>query len=174
MHAVDDLAVRPARVGDEDAIVALTRVIAAAEGVPGACRANPADVRTVVLEESRARGLVACSGGPDGPVVGSLLFYPSYPSFSGRRGFFIENLAVDPTMQGRGIATALFEALLDVARAEGVGKLEWACERSNAAREFYEHRLGALPEEQYMLFAYEIDQAAADAASSSRSSQPDR
>lgn len=142
-------------------MVALTHLIAAAEGAPEACRATAADMRRVVIDDGWARSLLACEAANPQEILGMVLYYPSYSSFAGVRGYFVENIAVVEAARGRGVATALFSALSEAARAEGVAKIEWVCERENSARRFYESRLGAVPEEQYMLYAYPIEREAA-------------
>lgn len=137
-------------------MVALSCVIAAAEGTPDACHATPEGMRQIVIEEGWGRALVACEPADPNRVLGMILYYPAYSSFAGERGYFIENIAVSEDAQGRGVATALFDAMIEAGRAEGVAKVEWACDRANPARRFYEHRLKAQPLEKYMLYAYPI------------------
>lgn len=151
-----DLVIRPARGGDAEAMAALTHAIAKAEGHPEACRVSAADMARIVLEEGRARCLVADAGAERG-IVGMVLYYPSFPSYSGKRGFFIENLVVAEDARGGGVARQLMDGLRMEAEREGVGCIEWVCDRDNAvARRFYEDAMGAIPQERYMLYGLDV------------------
>ena len=152
--ALEHVRVRKARVGDEEQLVALTRQIAQAEGCPESCTVTAENLREVVLEDGWAEGLVAVEPDDDTQILGAILYYRSYPSYAGVRGFFLENVAVVPEARGRGVATALFVALAQEAEALGVTKYEWGCHRDNVvAQQFYENRVRAWREDQYMLYS---------------------
>ena len=68
------------------------------------------------------RTLVATDDGT-GEVVGIAIWYPTYSTFQGRPGIWLEDLFVRPEHRGGGHGRALLEALFD--RAEG-GRVEWA------------------------------------------------
>ncbi|MBD3689380.1 GNAT family N-acetyltransferase [Nanchangia anserum] len=152
----EDVMIRPARAGDEDQMVELTHVIARAEGRPEACTATTEGLRSVVIDDGWAQALVACEPTDPDTIIGMIIYYRSYASYAGKRGYFVENVAVAESAQGRGVASAMFDALVRQAKAEGVGKLEWACDRANSARRFYEDRLKAEPNEHYMIYSYRL------------------
>jgi GNAT superfamily N-acetyltransferase len=69
----------------------------------------------------------------DGVVVG-LAHYRSHPdTFSGGRDWYLDDLYVDPEVRGAGVATALIEHLIGLARAsETAGTLRWITADDNA------------------------------------------
>ncbi len=154
--------IRPARLGDEEQLLGLTKQIAAAEGDVNSCTATAEQFRRVLLEEKRAHVLVAVEPDDDNRLLGMIIFYDSFASFAGERGYFLENLVVDSGARGRGVAPQLMQALKDAAIEAGVKKIEWACDRNNKpARKFYEQGLKQImdvtPEESYMIYSTKFD-----------------
>lgn len=85
------------------------------------------------------RGLLAET--PDG-VVGYVLFSNTYDD-EYVRSFHILDLYVQEGARSLGVGRTLMQAMQDLARAEGIGRLSWSVHTSNAgARRFYES-LGA-------------------------------
>jgi GNAT superfamily N-acetyltransferase len=68
------------------------------------------------------RTMVACDDGT-GEVVGIAIWFPTYSTFQGRPGIWLEDLFVLPEHRGAGHGLALLQALFD--RADG-GRVEWA------------------------------------------------
>lgn len=69
----------------------------------------------------------------DGAVIG-FAHYRSHPdTFSGGRDWYLDDLYVDPEVRGAGVATALIEHLIGLARAsEPAGTLRWITADDNA------------------------------------------
>ena len=69
----------------------------------------------------------------DGSVVG-FAHYRSHPdTFTGGRDWYLDDLFVDPEVRGAGVATALIEHLIGLARAsEPAGTLRWITADDNA------------------------------------------
>jgi ribosomal protein S18 acetylase RimI-like enzyme len=65
---------------------------------------------------------------------------------------YLEDLYVKPGARGRGLGRALLERLAAVAKTEGCARLEWSVLVNNAeARRFYEG-LGAVAQEDFVLY----------------------
>jgi GNAT superfamily N-acetyltransferase len=60
---------------------------------------------------------------PPGPAVGLAVWFPTYSTFLGRPGIWLEDLFVRPGHRGAGIGTALLHHLFDRA---GGGRVEWS------------------------------------------------
>ena len=77
--------------------------------------------------------LHALVGEQDGSVVG-IAHYRYHPdTFSGGWDWFLDDLFVDPDARGSGIATALIEAVAELARTKGEsGTLRWITAADNA------------------------------------------
>ena len=118
----------------------------------GAWRSEPAEWRTLGPDPHGARytdgwgregdaGVVAMG---DGRPVGAAwyrLFSADEPGY----GFLDEatpevSIAVDPAFRGRGVGTALLDALCERARGDGLPALSLSVERDNPARRIYERR----------------------------------
>ena len=85
------------------------------------------------------RGLIAeDDAGPAGYLLFSKTYEDDYV-----RGFHIVDLFVRSSVRGSGAARMLMDAVADIARREGVVRLNWSVHRGNdRARRFYE-KLGA-------------------------------
>jgi len=84
----------------------------------------------------------------DGEAAGFALFFPSFSTFLGRPGIWLEDLFVLPERRGGGIGRALLAHLAGLVVARGWGRLEWsALDWNEPALGFY-RVLGArvLPE----------------------------
>lgn len=87
--------------------------------------------------------LIARESLENGARVGFALFFPTFSTFLGRGGLWLEDLFVYPDYRGRGIGRALLAHLAAIARERGCGRFEWAVLDWNApAIRFYE-RMGA-------------------------------
>ena len=77
-----------------------------------------------------------------GGVVGIAIWFPTYSTFLGRPGIWLEDLFVSAHHRGKGFGRALLQALFD--RADG-GRVEWAVlDWNEPSIRFYES-LGAEP-----------------------------
>ena len=132
--------IRPAVEADVPELVAMIRELADYEHL--------AD-QVVITEDDLAGTLF----GPDaivhdsvvedgnGGLAGHALWYPTFSTFLGKSGIWLEDLYVRPGHRRRGLASALLAHL----REQTDGRLEWEVLEWNApAVDFYQ-RLGARP-----------------------------
>jgi GNAT superfamily N-acetyltransferase len=78
----------------------------------------------------------------DGRPVGLALWFLTYSTWTGRPSLYLEDLFVDESMRGQGVAKALFRRLAQEAKARNCGRIDWAVLDWNVdAMAFYE-RLG--------------------------------
>ena len=134
--------IRDATSSDLDDVAALIRALADYESL-----ANEVEWDLELLAETLfgpdavPRTLVACDDG-NGEVVGIAIWFPTYSTFQGRPGIWLEDLFVRPEHRGSGHGRALLQALFD--RAAG-GRVEWAVlDWNEPSIRFYES-LGARP-----------------------------
>lgn len=94
--------------------------------------------RQLHAESPQVHALVAEA---DGQVVG-IAHYRSHPdTFSTGRDWYLDDLFVDPTSRGHGVATALIGHLTELARATGPGTLRWITAEDNATAQRVYDRL---------------------------------
>ena len=79
---------------------------------------------------------------PGGPAVGFAVWFPTYSTFLGRPGIWLEDLFVLPDHRGTGIGLALLQHLFERA---GDGRVEWAVLDWNEPSIAFYERLGAQP-----------------------------
>jgi GNAT superfamily N-acetyltransferase len=80
-----------------------------------------------------------------GIPAGFAVWYPTYSTFAGRPGAFLEDLYVRPALRRQGIGLALLTAAATAASERGCARLEWRALKWNTpALEFYKS-IGATP-----------------------------
>lgn len=131
--------IREARAADLDEVVSLVRELADYERAAHEVTLDPAVFgRHLFGPEPAARVLLAEE---DDLVVGFALFFPTFSTWVGRPGIWLEELFVRPAHRGRGIGAALFA---EVAKLTS-GRVEWAVlDWNETAHAFYRGR-GAAP-----------------------------
>ncbi len=115
--------IRDAEPGDLDVIVGLIRALAEYEHMTDEVTLDPATFGGHLFGADPAASAIVATDGPgaDDPVVGYAIFFPTFSTFVGRLGIWLEDLFVHPDRRGRGYGRALIEALRD--RTDG--RLEW-------------------------------------------------
>ncbi len=79
---------------------------------------------------------------PPGVAAGMAIWFPTYSTFRGRPGIWLEDLFVRPGHRGRGVGRALLEHLFERA---GDGRVEWAVLDWNAPSIAFYDSIGARP-----------------------------
>jgi GNAT superfamily N-acetyltransferase len=79
---------------------------------------------------------------PGAPAVGFAVWFPTYSTFLGRPGIWLEDLFVLPDHRGTGVGLALLQHLFDRA---GDGRVEWAVLDWNEPSIAFYERQGARP-----------------------------
>jgi len=128
--------IRMALVEDSATILRLIRELAEFENLLDAVRATEADIRRDGFgPERRFECLLA---EVDGQAVGFALFFPSYSTFEGRAGLYLEDIYVVPSVRGLGIGRALMARLARLAGERDFPRLDLSVLQWNPARAFYE------------------------------------
>ena len=136
-----DINLRPAQLGDIPTLLALVGELAAYEGLGHEFEAT-ADLfkEHFFGPNPRARALLVFrNGGPAGFAV----WYPTYSTFAGRPGAFVEDLYVRPPARRQGLGRALLAAVAADACAAGCTRLEWRTLKWNDTALGFYHSLGA-------------------------------
>lgn len=151
--------IREARVEDAPDVLRLVRELAIYERDPDAV-VNTVELveRWLFGEDAVASALVA---EVDGRVVGIAVWYPSYSTWTGLPGVYLEDLFVEPEHRGHGFGKGFLVALARIAVARGYARFEWVVlDWNTPAVEFYE-ALGARPMKQWTTYRVQGEELAA-------------
>ena len=147
MSFPDDLSIRSAGPADCAAILGFIRELAEYERLLHEVTADEAQLRATLFGERPAAEVLIAELG--GAPVGFALFFPSYSTFLGKPGLYLEDLFVRPAARGRGVGLALMSALARIAVARGYARFEWSVlDWNEPALRFYA-ALGARPQSEW-------------------------
>jgi GNAT superfamily N-acetyltransferase len=129
--------IRHATEADMPAIMELLVLKSEFDGCPDAFRATPEALRQAWFSESpKAFVLIAVL---DGRVVGLATYYPTFSTFLGQPGLWLDDLFVQEEHRSRGIGQELMTRLARVAQERGCGRVEWTVAlRNERGIAFYE------------------------------------
>jgi len=129
--------IRPATPADIETILGFIKGLAAFEREPDAVKATLDDLRRDGFgKQLKFEVLIAEL---EGEPVGFALFFPTYSTWEGRPGIYLEDLFVTEHARGQGLGRKLMAALAAIAVARGCRRLELSVLHWNPTREFYHH-----------------------------------
>lgn len=114
--------IRPVAEGDLPRVLELIQSLAEYE------RLAHCAVGTVeMLKEDLDRGSFWCLvAEEEGQIVGFALGARTYSTFRARPSVWLEDLFVEPSHRGTGLGKQLLLDVVEMARAEGAGRVDWA------------------------------------------------
>ena len=135
------MSVRPAEKRDVGIIMGFIKELAEYEGLAHEVVADEISLERFLFgERPVAEALIAEF---ETTPIGFALYFPTFSTFVGRPGLYLEDLYVRPNMRGKGVGTLLLQHVARLARERGCGRLEWSVLNWNEpAIRFYE-TLGA-------------------------------
>src|SRR3989442_6031038 len=130
-------AVPPATPAEAETILGFIKGLAAFEKEPDAVKATLDDLgRDGFGKRLKFEVLIAEL---DGEPVAFALFFPTYSTWEGRPGIYLEDLFVTEHARGQGLGRKLMAALAAIAVARGCRRLELSVLHWHPTREFYHH-----------------------------------
>jgi GNAT superfamily N-acetyltransferase len=143
------IAVRAATAADAEVIHRLVAALAVYEREPDAVRNTP-DVLRAQLADPRPP-FECLLADEDGVARGFALFFPTYSTWLGKPGIWIEDLFVLEAHRRRGIGRMLLGRVAQLAVERGCGRLEWSVLDWNAPALAFYRRLGAVAMDEWTI-----------------------
>ena len=134
---MSEIVVRPAHKGDEGTILGLLRDLAIYERLEHRFRLTP---EIIAHDFFCTPPAVGCDlAFLDERAAGVATWYPSYASFSGMRGIYIEDFFVPGELRRKGVGRALLAHVAKRAVENGATHIQWSVLKWNRpAIDFYE------------------------------------
>jgi len=154
--------IRAARPADVPQILQFAKDLANFEREPDAVTATEADLHAGLFgPDPLVEALIAEI---DGVAVGSAIFYRTFSTWTGKPGFWLDDLYVRPESRGAGAGKALLVRIAALAAERGYARFEWwVLDWNEPAIGFYK-KLGAKPMDEWTVMRVEGDAIAALAA----------
>ncbi len=138
------ISLRPAVPADAGTIHQLIVELATYEREPDAVEATPELIASQMRWERPPFEAVLAEDA-DGEVLGFTLFFPNYSTWRGKPGIWIEEIYVRPAARRGGVARALLEHVVELARERGCGRVDFSVLDWNELAHGFYQRMGASP-----------------------------
>jgi GNAT superfamily N-acetyltransferase len=142
--------VRPAAATDVPVILALIRALATYEHAAEKVLATEADLHTWLFGEAPAASCHVAELA--GEVVGFALWFRNFSTWLAKPGIYLEDLFVAPEARGHGLGKALLMTLVEIARQQGYGRVEWSVLDWNEPAIGFYRSLGAAPNDEWTVW----------------------
>lgn len=136
--------IRTAAPDDVPDIVRLIRALADYQDHLDEARACEHDLRAALFPASGDPRVFAHVAQVDERVVGIAVWFPTFSTWTGRHGIWLEDLYVEPEHRGSGVGIGLLGALAGRCQAAGYPRLEWHVARWNEPSIAFYGALGAV------------------------------
>lgn len=146
--------IRIAEKSDVNLIMEFIKGIASYEKLLNEVKATPELLEEWLFEKKTGEVAFIMEKNKD---VGFVLYFHNFSTFVGKAGMYIEDLFVFPEYRGKGYGKALINHVIDKARSEGLGRVEWTClDWNTPSIEFYKS-MGAKAMDEWTNFRITLD-----------------
>src|SRR5262245_2744839 len=142
--------IRPAAPADLALLLAFLHELATYEKLAHDVVATERDLHIALFGERPVIETVI--GSLDGEPVGYALFFPTFSTFLGKPGLYLEDLYVRPAARGFGVGRKLLEHLARLTVERGWGRLEWSVLDWNEPSIAFYTKMGARPMDEWTIF----------------------
>jgi GNAT superfamily N-acetyltransferase len=142
--------IRPATPQDIPLLLAFIRELAAYEKLADEVVATEDDLHLALFGERPVIEAVIAS--KDNEPVAYALFFPTFSTFLGKPGLYLEDLYVRPAARGFGVGRKLLEHLAHITVQRGWGRLEWSVLDWNEPAIGFYKKLGATAMDEWTIF----------------------
>jgi GNAT superfamily N-acetyltransferase len=145
--------IRPIAERDVDTVVQFVHDLAAYENAASECQLTTEQLRTALFGAVPA--LFGHVAEADGRVIGFVLWFLNFSTWTGTHGIYAEDMYVLPEYRGSGAGTLLFRAMGEECRRRGYTRLQWWTLKWNEPTIAFVTGLGAKPMDEWTV--YRID-----------------
>jgi GNAT superfamily N-acetyltransferase len=144
------ITIRPVTPADVPLVVTFIHELAGYEKLAHEVVCTEDDFHTALFGERPViEGIIASL---EGDPVGYALYFPTFSTFLGKPGLYLEDLYVRPAARGLGAGRAMLEHLARITVDRDWGRFEWAVlDWNTPSIEFYK-RMGATPMHDWTIF----------------------
>jgi GNAT superfamily N-acetyltransferase len=142
--------IEPAAPEDVPLIVTFIHELATYEKLAHEVVATEGDMNTALFGKRPVIEAVIAS--LDDEPVGYALFFPTFSTFLGKPGLYLEDLYVRPAARGHGVGRKLLEHLARLTVERGWGRLEWSVLDWNEPSIAFYKKMGAKPMDEWTIF----------------------
>jgi ribosomal protein S18 acetylase RimI-like enzyme len=135
-----NLTIRLAEAADAETIHAALLAMARAMGAAGKMVSTAENIRTHGFGENPAFEVLVAE--IDGAFAGLCLTFPSFSTWRGEPGIYVQDLYVDEVFRGRGLGEELLQAAARRGKARGAGYLRLSVDITNPKAQTFYERLG--------------------------------
>ena len=145
-----EIQIKPATPEDVPLIIAFLNELATYEKLAHEVVATEADMHAALFGPRPVVETVI--GSLDGKPVGYALYFPTFSTFLGKPGLYLEDLYVRPAARGFGVGRKLLEHLARITVERGWGRLEWSVLDWNEPSIAFYKKMGAKPMDEWTVF----------------------
>lgn len=155
-ETADRIRISRATERDVPLILELIRELAEYERAPNEAAATVEGLTAVLFgEQPQAEVLLAHF---DGEPAAFALFFYNFSTWTGKRGIYLEDIFVRPSMRRLGIGEALFREIAAIALGRDCPRLEWAVLNWNELAISFYRKIGATAKDDWTTFRLSGDQ----------------
>ncbi len=147
--SIEGFRLRQAEEKDAALILDFIKKIAKYEKMEEAVVATEQDIYDSVFVKKSCRVLI---GELDGEAVGYALYYFSFSTFLGKTNLYVEDIFFNPEVRGRGLGSATFACLAEIAMEHDCGRMEWFCLNWNEPSIRFYKGMGAIPMSEWTIY----------------------
>lgn len=152
---MDELIIREAKAGDEALIIQFIKELAVYEKMLDEVIVTEALLHEQLFVKNMSFCVLAYER--DVPVGFALYFY-NFSTFVGKNGLYLEDLFVRPEYRGKGYGKKLLLYLMERAKQQNCGRMEWSVlDWNTPAIDFYK-KIGANAMDEWTVFRINLNE----------------
>jgi len=152
---MQDIDIRTVTAGDIPALLELLREFAEYEELLAYLEVDRERLNTALFSQgATAEGLIAFA---DGQAIGYAFFFPSFGSFRGQRGFYLEDIYVKESYRGKGVGEKMLRELARLAASRGYERIDFVVLDWNTSAIGFYKKLGAEMDQSERRFRFTDD-----------------